>query len=176
MLRIAIIGNSGSGKSTLARQLCAGHSWASLDLDTVAFEPGKIAVVRDRAAARMDVANFCDSNGCFVVEGCYADLVEEALRGSALLLFVNPGVEACLANCRERPWEPHKYRTKSAQDEKLDFLLEWVRDYYLRDGDQSLMAHQALFARYRGAKHEFKQRVSPEEIAAITATHAHVRR
>jgi adenylate kinase family enzyme len=168
-MRIAILGNSGSGKSTLARLLCTEYSLETLDLDTVAFEPGKIAVVRNPAAACVDVANFCDSNARWVVEGCYADLVEESLRHSALLFFVNPGVDACLANCRDRPWEPHKYHSKRAQDEKLEFLLEWVRDYYSRDGDQSLKAHQALFARYRGAKHEFKHRASPQEMMQLTS-------
>lgn len=151
-MRVAIVGNSGSGKSTLASQIAAAHSVASLDLDTAAWEPGKIAVPRSSEAAAADVAAFCASRDQWVVEGCYAGLVTQALEQSPILLFVDPGVDACLANCRSRPWEPHKYASRAEQDEQVDFLLSWVREYYSRDGDLSLSAHQALFEQYRGPK------------------------
>jgi hypothetical protein len=47
-MRVAIVGNSGSGKSALGGQIAAVHAIASLDLDTVAWQPGKIAVARAR--------------------------------------------------------------------------------------------------------------------------------
>jgi putative acetyltransferase len=50
-MRVAILGNSGSGKSTLARQLTDQHGLAVLDLDTIAWVPGKIAVPRPRREA-----------------------------------------------------------------------------------------------------------------------------
>ena len=81
----------------------------------------------------------------WVVEGCYASLVAESLAFGPTLVFLDPGIEACLAHCRQRPWEPHKYPSKTAQDEKLAFLLDWVRDYAQRDDDVSLKAHQSLF-------------------------------
>ena len=151
-MRVAIVGNSGSGKSTLAREIAAAHSIVSLDLDTVAWEPEKIAVARQPDAAAADVRSFCLAQESWVVEGCYAALVGHTLERSPILLFIEPGVEACVANCRSRPWEPHKYVSKAEQDERLEFLLAWVRDYYLRDGDLSLSAHRALFDAYRGPK------------------------
>jgi adenylate kinase family enzyme len=151
-MRVAIVGNSGSGKSTLAREIAAVHSIVSLDLDTVAWEPGKIAVARPADTAAADVRAFCSAQESWVVEGCYAALVGHALERSPILLFIEPGVDACIANCRSRPWEPHKYASKAEQDEKLEFLLAWVREYYARDGDLSLSAHQALFESYRGPK------------------------
>jgi adenylate kinase family enzyme len=151
-MRVAIVGNSGSGKSTLAREIAAVHSIVSLDLDTVAWEPGKIAVARPADTAAADVRAFCSAQESWVVEGCYAALVGHALERSPILLFIEPGVDACIANCRSRPWEPHKYASKAEQDEKLEFLLAWVREYYSRDGDLSLSAHRALFDAYRGPK------------------------
>jgi adenylate kinase family enzyme len=159
-VRIAIIGNSGSGKSTLARELGARLELAILDLDGVAWEPGKIAVARDQTAAESDVAGFCDSYPRWVVEGCYAGLIGTALQRSPVLLFVEPGVDACLSNCRQRPWEPHKYASKQQQDEKLSFLLQWVTDYYRREGDHSLKSHQALYEGYQGAKRKLTRRVA----------------
>ena len=156
-MRIAIVGNSGSGKSTLAGQItaaqnAAAQSIASLDLDTVAWEPGKIAVGRSPEAAAADVAAFCSTHDRWVVEGCYGTLVGHAVAYSPILLFIDPGVEACLVNCRNRPWEPHKYASKAEQDEKLEFLLSWVRGYYTRVDDLSWRAHQTLFESYRGLK------------------------
>ncbi len=160
-MRVAIVGNSGSGKSTLASQIAAAHGVASLDLDTVAWEPGKIAVPRSAEASAAGVRAFCSSHDRWIVEGCYARLVQQALEHSPILLLIDPGVEACVANCRNRPWEPHKYASKAEQDEKLTFLLSWVREYYSRDDDLSLTAHQSLFETYRGPKLRLAHRDAP---------------
>lgn len=155
-MRIAIMGNSGSGKSTLARWLAEQTDAAMLDLDTTAWVPGQIAAARDPDEAANDVRRFCAERDHWIVEGCYANLVDAALPFSPRLLFLNPGEEQCLANCRARPWEPHKYASKEEQDERLSFLLSWVGDYYHRTGDMSLSGHLACFARYAGPKDELR--------------------
>ena len=156
-VRVAIIGNAGSGKSTLAWQLAGELDLALLDLDIVAWEPERIAVPRPRAVARADVKAFCRSYPSWVVEGCYPDLIAATLPFRPHLLLLDPGMDQCLANCRTRPWEPHKHKSQAAQDRKLGMLLAWVAGYYHRDGDMSLQAHEALFEAYQGPK----QRLSP---------------
>jgi len=153
-MRVAILGNSGSGKSTLAAWLSARSGAAQLDLDSVAWVPGKIAVARPREHALADVHSFCSGNAAWVVEGCYTDLIEQALLRKPLLLFLNPGVEQCVANCQARPWEPQKYRSREEQDERLAYLLAWVREYYSRGGEMSLQAHRSCFDAYAGRKQE----------------------
>jgi hypothetical protein len=111
-------------------------------------------VARDVEIARGDVAAFCQSLEHWVVEGCYANLIQAALPWSSGLIFLNPGQEQCLINCQSRPWEPHKYASRDEQDERLTFLMSWVREYYSRDGDMSLSAHRALFSGYEGVKAE----------------------
>ena len=44
--RIAVVGNSGSGKSTLASMLARAGGYATLDLDSIVWEPNQIAVAR----------------------------------------------------------------------------------------------------------------------------------
>jgi adenylate kinase family enzyme len=151
-MRVAIIGNSGSGKSTLAGQLCANHVAHTLDLDTIAWEPAQIPVPRDADLALSDLRRFCESHEHWIVEGCYGNLIEASLAYGPELIFLNPGLERCLSNCRARPWEEHKYSSKQEQDSKLAFLLQWVTDYYTRDGEMSLGAHKDLFEHYRGHK------------------------
>ena len=166
-MRIAIVGNSGSGKSTLARQWGEAHGLEFLDLDRLAWEPGKIAVARDPALALADLRAFCESRRGWVVEGCYAGLIEACLATASLLVFLDPGVEACLANCRARPWEPHKFVSKQAQDEKLGFLLAWASEYYVRDGDLSLQAHAALFDNARCRKVRLTGRADAAQVAQL---------
>lgn len=155
-MRAAIIGNSGSGKSTLAGWLANRTGAALLDLDTVAWEPGKIAVARSPDEAKADVHAFCSANEHWVVEGCYASLLEVALGHSPLLIFLNPGEARCRANCLARPWEAHKYSSKAEQDQRLSLLLSWVGEYYTRSGDMSLQGHMAWFAGYSGRKVELR--------------------
>jgi adenylate kinase family enzyme len=156
-VRIAVLGNSGSGKSTLARWLAGCAGAALLDLDTVAWQPGKIAVARSPADARADVRRFCEANHPWVVEGCYATLIAVALEFSPRLVFLNPGEAQCLANCRARPWESHKYASQAEQDERLSFLLSWVGEYYRRDGELSLAGHRSCFDHYDGLKRELTE-------------------
>ena len=115
-----------------------------------------IAVPRAPAEAENEVRSFCSGSEKWVVEGCYANLVNVALAFSPRLLFLNPGEEQCLANCRSRPWEPHKYDSKDEQDTRLPFLLSWVGEYYRRVGEMSLAGHASCFASYVGPKCELR--------------------
>jgi adenylate kinase family enzyme len=152
-MRIAILGNSGSGKSLLGGWLADRSAAPRLDLDTVAWEPNSGPVFRPEDAAIADVRAFCASNASWIVEGCYANLVRAALPFAPTLLLLDPGEARCIANCRSRAWEPHKYESKAAQDERLAFLLTWVREYYVRDGEMSRSGHVATYEAYAGPKH-----------------------
>lgn len=150
--RTVILGNSGSGKSTRARALATELACPHLDLDAIAWEPGKIAIERPRDLAVRDIEAFCAATDRWVVEGCYGDLAEVALRFGPELLVLDPGVDVCLEHADMRPWEPHKYASKSEQDERLPMLRTWIRAYYERDDTCSLVKHRAVFDRYAGAK------------------------
>lgn len=151
------MGNSGSGKSTLAAKLASESGAAVLDLDTIVWEPNEIAVARPVKRALADLRAFCTAHEQWIVEGCYAGLIEATLVYAPELLFLDPGLEACIASCKARPWEPHKYASKAEQDSRLAFLLTWVAEYYTRDGDMSHAAHLALFHSYAGRKRRFAE-------------------
>ncbi|MBL9171434.1 MAG: hypothetical protein JNN07_27120 [Verrucomicrobiales bacterium] len=162
-MKIAIIGNSGSGKTTLARQLAARFSVPILDLDLVFWQPGA-PVERSSAERLADVQRFCCQHDAWIIEGCYADLIEASFPWNPELIFLDPGREVCITNCQRRPLEPHKYRTKQDQDEKLQFLLKWVADYYTRDGLMSFASHQELFERYGGPKKRTSEQVASSSL------------
>lgn len=153
--RIAIFGNSGSGKSTLARQLAERFGLKHLDLDGFAWTPDIQRQPLDESIAAIRAA-LAGHDG-WVVEGCYADLIEPLLPACTRVVFLNPGVERCIANCRARPWEPEKYATPEEQDARLDFLLGWVRDYETRTDEFSLRSHRALFEGFTGEKDEIRE-------------------
>lgn len=154
MHRIVIIGNSGSGKSTHAKALAARHGLAHLDLDTIAWAPSAPPARRALADSAAAIAAFHAQHPGWVMKGCYADLAALALAHATRLVFLNPGVEACVANCRARPWEPHKYSSPAAQDRNLAMLVAWVRGYATRDDEFSLRRHRELFDGFSGDKEE----------------------
>jgi adenylate kinase family enzyme len=152
--KFLVFGNSGAGKSTLAKALQAQHGLAHLDLDTLAWDPVAVTVRRPIEDSLADIRAFVAREPSWVIEGCYADLLEHLLSHADALRFLNPGTEACVAHCRARPWEPHKYASKAEQDRNLEFLIAWVREYETRDGPLSLAAHRALFDAFTGDKLE----------------------
>jgi len=153
-MRLLIFGNSGSGKSTYARAISARHGLPHLDLDSIVWEPGQIAVQRSEAAISASLAEFISRNPTWVIEGCYGELVQSASVHCTELIFLNPGIEACLTNNLRRPWEPHKYASLDEQNSMLANLQAWVAGYYERDDAWSYKAHRAIFDAFSGAKVE----------------------
>src|SRR6478736_2500501 len=170
-MKVLVFGNSGSGKSTYARALAARESLAHLDSDSIVWglgEPGKIAVLKraiateasTRQLQRPDEAiaaslrNFIDSHAAWVIEGCYGELVRAASAHCTMLVFLNPGIDACLANNLKRPWEPHKYASLELQNSMLGQLQEWVAGYYQREDAWSYRIHREIFDAFAGPKVE----------------------
>jgi len=154
LVRRLIVGNSGSGKSTYATRSAAAHGLARLELDSIVWEPHKVAVARPAEDVRADLDSFLATHDRWVIEGCDGDVVLLALHACTELVFLNPGVAVCLENDRRRPWEPHKYDSAEEQNKWLPYLLSWVEEYYTRDGPRSYAFHRQLFDDFDGAKRE----------------------
>ena len=155
MHRIVIFGNSGSGKSTLARQFASEYGLAHLDLDTLAWQDSSPPQRKPIEESFVEISRFVDDHQSWVIEGCYSDLLSLAMKAADKLIFLNPGVEICMDNCRSRPFEPHKYESREAQDRNLEMLLDWVRQYPDRVDEFSLQSHQKLFNEFAGNKTEY---------------------
>lgn len=156
-MRILVFGNSGSGKSTLCRDLASKHALQHLDLDSIVWEPGKIAVQRPVGDILVSLDDYLDAHASWAIEGCYGELVERASTRCTQLVFLNPGRDTCLRQNLDRPWEPHKYASPEAQDAMLANLQDWVSSYYERDDAWSLAAHRALFDAFLGSKVEYNE-------------------
>ncbi len=153
-MRVLVFGNSGSGKSTYARAVAGRHGLPHLDLDSIVWEPNRIAVQRTSAEIHASLEQFLVAHDAWVIEGCYGDLVEAAAARSTELVFLNPGEAACLANNLRRPWEPHKYPSLEQQNSMLATLQAWVMDYYRRSGPWSYAEHRRIFDNFTRAKTE----------------------
>lgn len=152
MKKVVIFGNSGSGKSTLAQQLREEEGLSHLDLDTIAWLPSSPPERKPLAESKREIEFFTSVNEGWVIEGCYADLLEIVLPDSSEIIFLNLPAEACVANAKNRPWEPHKYESKEAQDANLEMLIAWIAQYPERSDTFSRSAHEALFNGYKGKK------------------------
>lgn len=159
-MRTVIFGNSGSGKSSLARALGQKHDLVHLDLDTIVWEPEQVAVQRADDAIAASLNAFLDGHDRWAIEGCYGELIEAAAAHCSELIFLNPGLDACLTNNARRPWEPHKYASREAQDAMLENLQNWVAGYYTRDDAWSYRCHRRIFDAHNGRKLEHAERVS----------------
>ena len=152
-----MFGNSGAGKSMYARALAAREGLPHLDLDSIVWETGKITVQRPSESVAASLQSFIDLHAVWVIEGCYGELVRAAAGYCTLLVFLNPGKDACLANNLRRPWEPHKYASLKLQNSMLAQLQEWVANYYQREDAWSYRVHREIFDAFAGSKMEYRE-------------------
>lgn len=152
-MKVILLGNAGAGKSTLSGKLMAKQPAARLSLDEVAFQEGTQR--RPLPESIAEVRRFIAQHESWIIEGCYADIIEPILAACEELIFLNPGVETCVAHCRTRPWEPEKFGTIQEQDENLENLIAWVRSYETRTDEYGLLRHRALYESFQGKKREF---------------------
>ena len=154
MRKIVIFGNSGSGKSSLARELHEKYQLAHLDLDVIAWQPTEPPTRKPLPESAEVVHRFTSQHSDWVIEGCYSDLLQLVMNECNEVIFLNLSVEQCIENAKNRPWEPHKYRSKEAQDANLSMLVDWISQYPNRADTFSQSAHRALFDGFIGKKTE----------------------
>ena len=164
MKKLMIFGNSGAGKSTLAKHWVAEQQAAHLDLDTIAWLPmeeskessdreaSPVPQRRSLQESESMIQAFIQQHQTWVIEGCYSDLLALVLPYIDKMIYLNLPIATCVENAKQRPWEPHKYPSKTAQDANLPMLIDWIRAYQTRDDGFSETAHLALYQQYQGDK------------------------
>ena len=162
--KIIIFGNSGSGKSTLARRLKEQSGLAHLDLDTLAWQATQPPARKPLAESKQGIEAFMAQHPNWVIEGCYADLLDLVVPHACAAIFMNLTVAQCQQNARNRPWEPHKYASKAAQDAKLDMLLAWIANYTSRTDEFSFQAHHSLYNQFPLTKHMITSNEDPSPV------------
>lgn len=155
-MKIILLGNAGAGKSTMAKQLidkADDDSITCLSLDEIAWNEGPVRKPMSESLALLNI--FLAKNKQWIIEGCYGDLVEATLPHCEELRFLNPGVEACVTHCYQRPWEPEKFSSPEEQQATLNYLVNWVKKYESRDDEYGLKYHRRIFAEFSGKKREY---------------------
>ncbi len=152
MGKLLIFGNSGSGKSTLAKRYAGAEGMDHLDLDTLAWLPASPPQRAPLEQSGEQIRKFIDASADWVIEGCYCDLLELVRDDADEIVFMNLDVSLCIENAKRRPWEPHKYESKEAQDRNLGMLIEWIREYSSREGVCSYKSHLDFYERFDGKK------------------------
>ncbi|BAQ63879.1 shikimate kinase [Geminocystis sp. NIES-3709] len=166
-LKIIILGNSSSGKSSLALKLKQKFSLTHLDLDILAWEKQETPVRRSLSSSMEDINHFINLNKNWVIEGCYGDLIAEILSYGNFLIFLNPDLNTCLNNAKNRDWESHKYENLDDQNANLKMLETWIKDYFIRKDEFSFTNHQKLFRSFSGKKVEYNQNWNEDLIRFI---------
>ena len=158
--KIVIFGNSAAGKSSLAKHLSAKYQLAHLDLDTLAWLPinekSPLPQRQNLDLSFSAIERFINQNEQWVIEGCYSDLLAHSLKYCSEIVFLNLPVELCIINAKNRPWEPHKYKSKAEQDANLAMLIDWISQYELRTDTFSKVEHERLYEEFLGDKIQYK--------------------
>lgn len=152
MKKILVFGNSSSGKTTLARELSTSLGLDHLDLDTLAWQLTSPPERRPLRESEDGIRNFIKHSEGWIIEGCYTDLLELISEESEEIIFLNIPIEECITNAKSRPWEPHKYESKEAQDANLGMLIDWIQQYATRDDTFSEASHKEFYEKYSGKK------------------------
>jgi len=154
-IKIIIFGNSGSGKSTLAKMYSAKYKLSHMDLDTIAWQDTTPPIRQQIEISAITINRFLNKNNQWVIEGGYSDLLNFVTKEANELIFLNPNIELCINNCKKRPWEPHKYASIEEQNENLNMLISWVKEYPERNDAFSLKSHHKLYNAFIGDKSIF---------------------
>ena len=85
MRRVVIFGNSGSGKSTLAESLSQSEGLPHFDLDSIAWLPTDPPERSPLQECADQIKQFLTSHDSWVIEGCYADLINLAVDSAPTL-------------------------------------------------------------------------------------------
>jgi len=152
LTRTLVFGNSASGKSTLAKKMSLKNNAAHLDLDTIAWQATLPPTRTPIVLSENQIKDFINSNDNWIIEGCYSDLLTLLIDKAEEIIFLNISVDDCISNAQKRPWEPHKYESKEAQDKNLNMLIQWISQYPEREDNFSQKAHLELFNSFRGKK------------------------
>ena len=150
--KVVIIGNSGSGKSTLAKKMVTDVGCEHLDLDTLAWQATTPPTRKPINESKDTIDDFLSKHYSWVIEGCYSDLVELVLDDATELVFLDLPASLCVENAKQRPWEPHKYPSKEAQDANLSLLIDWIKNYDDRKDEFSRKANQKVYENFAGTK------------------------
>ncbi len=152
MSKILVFGNSGSGKSTFSKFMARKLGLAHLDLDVLAWLPTSPPQRMSIEESKGKINDFIAEHESWVVEGCYTDLLAILKHEASEIVFMDLTIEQCIANAKNRPWEPHKYASKESQDANLNMLINWIRDYKVRSDSFSYESHRRFYELFQGKK------------------------
>lgn len=136
----------------MAKKLMEEVGLAHLDLDTLAWMPETPPQRAPLDQSKIKIDDFIQSNANWVIEGCYAGLLDLVAPAANEAIFMNLDVGQCVDNAKRRPWEPHKYVSKEVQDNNLEMLIDWIRQYSERTDEFSLASHMKLYENFMGKK------------------------
>jgi adenylate kinase family enzyme len=158
LTRTVIIGNSGSGKSTLAGHVAAIVGCEVVNLDTIYWIDQLKLVKRGAVAAKAMVVERADADR-WVIEGVYGWLIDLIAARATHLIWLDLPWSECEAGLRARG-------SMGVDAAEFQGLLDWARDYRVRQTPSSHTGHATIYSAFTGPKCIL---VSRTEVATFAA-------
>jgi adenylate kinase family enzyme len=159
--RTVILGNGGSGKSWLAERLARPLNAPAIDLDSIHWLPGGYNARRDPAEARAAVREMAGADR-WIIEGVYGWLASEALPRATALILLDIADDECVQNVLARGVR------RGGDEASHATLIEWIKDYRIRQNANSFAAHVGLYEAFTGPKVRLFCRADLAEQVATT--------
>lgn len=144
LARTVIIGNSGSGKSTLAGSVAAFAGSQVVNLDTIYWIDQLKLAKRGAVAAKAMVVDSAAADR-WVIEGVYGWLIDTIAARATQLIWLDLPWSECEAGLLARG-------PMGVDAAEFQGLLDWARDYPVRQTPSSHMGHAAIYHAFTGPK------------------------
>ena len=156
-MKLIILGNSGSGKSWLGKKLAQNFDCKLIEMDKLFWEPGGFNKKRDPEIVKKDIESFTEADS-WICEGVFGRIADMAIDKANMLILLDLAWEDCKKNLMTRGPNYNDCHSPSQAEESFEELLNWVKEYSVRENHTSRKYHYNLYNNFEGEKLILKNR------------------
>jgi adenylate kinase family enzyme len=156
-MKLLILGNSGSGKSWLGKKLTQKLDCKFIEMDKLFWEPGGFNKKRDPELVKKDIQSSTLTDS-WICEGVFGKIADMAIESASMVILLDLTWEDCKKNLMNRGPNYEDCQSPSQADKSFEELLNWAKEYSVRENHTSRNYHYNLYNIFVGEKLILKNR------------------
>ncbi|MDP7322249.1 MAG: hypothetical protein QF441_16720 [Bacteriovoracaceae bacterium] len=156
-MKLIILGNSGSGKSWLGKKLAQQLDCNLIEMDKLFWEPGGFNKKRDPELVKKALQS-STSTDRWICEGVFGRIADLAIERASMVILLDLAWEDCKKNLMNRGPNYEDCHSPSQADKSFEELLNWAKDYSIRENHTSRNYHYNQYNNFDGEKLILKTR------------------